>query len=334
MFLKQLQQPSIHVVLISLLVSALLWFAPLLFQSADEIEMCNLLFLNQYTLWVLPMWMARLVAFVVVFLLMLWLNTLCEQFQILPSRSMVPFVLGILLMSVVDYVQILNAQLVAFVFFFLALVQVFGVLHSSNSSFAAFNSVILTLIASLFQPQYIWFILLIVLSLFFFRAFTARALVSILIALLAFVFTVFSISWLLQSTDLLLIYLQQITDFSFPWSSEFNPYQMLYRSDFILIILLLLLSIFSLFYYFSFSTSCKLNVRLNFEFINWSSWLILIWLLFFTMISTQLLLPFLLFEVLCISFYFSTNFGRVANIIFLVTLLILLAYRVLWIFGY
>lgn len=293
-----------------------------------------MLFLNQYTLWVLPMWLARLVAFVVVFLLMLWLNTLCEQFQILPSRSMVPLVLGMSLLSVVNYVQIFNAQLVAFIFFFLALMQVFGVLHSQNSSFVAFNSVFLTLIASLFQPQYVWFILVIVLSLVFFRATTPRALVSILVAILTFVFVAFSISWLLQSTDILLIYVQQITDFSFLWSDGFNLYQMFHRSDFILIILLLLLSIFSLFYYFSFSTSCKLNVRLNFEFINWSSWLILIWLLFFTMISTQLLLPFLLFEVLCISFYFSTNFGRVANIIFLVTLLILLAYRVLWIFGY
>ncbi len=321
-------------VLTSLLVSAILWFAPLLFQSADEMEMCSVMFLNQYTLWVLPMWVARLVAFVLVFLMMLWLNSLCEQFQILPSRSMVPLVLGMSLLSVVNYVQVFNAQLVAFVFFFLALMQVFGVLHSRNSSFVAFNSVFLTLIASLFQPQYVWFILLIVLSLFFYRAATPRALLSILIALLTFVFIVFSISWLMQSTDILLIYLQQITDFSFPWSDGFNLYQMFNRSDFLLVILLLLLSIFSLFYYFSFSTSCKLNVRLNFEFINWSSWLILIWVLFFTMISTQLLLPFLLFEVLCISFYFSTNFGRVANIIFLATLLILLAYRVLWIFGY
>lgn len=296
--------------------------------------MCSVMFLNQYTLWVLPMWVARLVAFVLVFLMMLWLNSLCEQFQILPSRSMVPLVLGMSLLSVVNYVQVFNAQLVAFVFFFLALMQVFGVLHSRNSSFVAFNSVFLTLIASLFQPQYVWFILLIVLSLFFYRAATPRALLSILIALLTFVFIVFSISWLMQSTDILLIYLQQITDFSFPWSDGFNLYQMFNRSDFLLVILLLLLSIFSLFYYFSFSTSCKLNVRLNFEFINWSSWLILIWVLFFTMISTQLLLPFLLFEVLCISFYFSTNFGRVANIIFLATLLILLAYRVLWIFGY
>ncbi len=169
MFLKQLQQPSIFVVLISLLVSAILWFMPVLFHTNGEINVCDVMFLNHFMLFSFPIWLSRLFAFVIVFVLLLWLNTLCEQLQILPSRSMIPLVLGVHLMAVVDYVQMFNAQLISFIFLFLALTQIFGVLHSSSSSFRAFNSVFLTLIASLFQPQYIWFFPILVLAMFFFH---------------------------------------------------------------------------------------------------------------------------------------------------------------------
>ena len=79
-------------------------------------------------------------------------------------------------------------------------------------------------------------------------------------------------------------------------------------------------------YYFS-PSNYKLNTRLNFAFINWGFWVSMIWVVVFGAEFAQLIAIPGLFAVMCLSLYFSTNQSKVANVLFVVWVIVFVAYR-------
>ena len=108
----------------------------------------------------------------------------------------------------------------------------------------------------------------------------------------------------------------------------------LLRTDVLFAGVLLVLFLMALVSYFSVSLNFKLHVRLNFFFVNLAFVLSVIWVgLFFYKLEILLFVP-IIFLILLLSFFFSTNQSKFVNIVFIAFIVLGLAYRVLNLLGF
>ena len=144
---------------------------------------------------------------------------------------------------------------------------------------------------------------------------------SILFGAATLIIIVGSLFWLFDSLEILTNYLNRFVNVSL-WHKT-----TLTKGDIIISCFTGGLILFTFVNYFFSPSNYKLNTRLNFAFINWGFWLSLIWVVVFGAEFAQLIAIPGLFAVMCLSLYFSTNQSKVANVVFVVWVIVFVAYR-------
>ena len=161
-----------------------------------------------------------------------------------------------------------------------------------------------------------------------FSTFTLRTFLAFLSGILVPLFLAWGLFYLSDNLDFLNVIWSQSHVYDFEQTVLFL------RSDVVFSGLILILFLISLVSYFSVSLNFKLLVRLNFFFINLGFVLTVIWTgLFFYKVDTLVFVP-IIFLIVWLSFFFSTNQSKFANIVFLVFLVCGLAYRVVNLIGF
>ncbi|MCI7728471.1 MAG: hypothetical protein MSH47_02160 [Bacteroidales bacterium] len=325
---KYLQKRSLPSVLTGIILSTILWFLPEIIGLRDTTVMVDVMFMKHYVLWSWPMWVSHIVAYFFTIIVLIWLTDLCERLQIIPIRSAIPFLLGLLLISSIYYLQLFDERSIALICFLVALKQLFGMYHFEWQVVAGFNITLMLGIAAFFEPQYVWLSALFILGMIIFRVITRRIFLSVILAILLILLMSASIFWLFDAVPVLIDY-----------SSEFLKVTLLdtievHRSDIIMGVFLLLLNLYSIFGYLVTNSHYKLNVRFNFTFVNWGFWISIIWVALFVGCFQHLIIIPFIFIILWSSLLFSTNHSNVTNILFLSLILISIIYRILWLLNF
>ena len=319
---KFFTQPSVANIAISVVVGALLFNAQFIMHNAG-LDGCSvqMLFMKHFVVWSLPMMWSQILGFVTMTGLMVWVMLLCNQLQIIPVRSSMPLTIGLVMAGCIGYVQPFDESYIAAVFFILALKELIQMYYFETQVSAAFNITLLLGIAALFEPTYIWLAVLFVLGMIIFRVITRRVFLSILLGAATLVVIVGSLFWLFDSFEILTNYLNRFVNVSLWYET------ILTKGDIIISCFTGGLILFTFVNYFFSPSNYKLNTRLNFAFINWGFWLSLIWVVVFGAEFAQLIAIPGLFAVMCLSLYFSTNQSKVANVVFVVWVIVFVAYR-------
>jgi hypothetical protein len=312
---KFFTQPSVANIAISVVVGALLFNARL---SSSSVQM---LFMKHFVVWSLPMMWSQILGFVAMTGIMVWMMLLCNQLQIIPVRSSMPLTVGLVMAGCIGYIQPFDESYIATVFFILALKELIQMYNFETQVSAAFNITLLLGIAALFEPTYIWLSVLFVLGMIIFRVITRRVFLSILFGAATLIIIVGSLFWLFDSLDILTNYLARFIDISL-WHDT-----TLSKGDVIVGCFTGGLVLFTFVNHYFSPSNYKLNTRLNFAFINWGFWLSMIWVVVFGAEFAQLIAIPGLFAVMCLSLYFSTNQSKVANVMFVVWVIVFVAYR-------
>ena len=312
---KFFTQPSVANIAISVVVGALLFNAQL---SSSSVQM---LFMKHFVVWSLPMMWSQILGFVAMTGIMVWMMLLCNQLQIIPVRSSMPLIVGLVMAGCIGYIQPFDESYIATVFFILALKELIQMYYFETQVSAAFNITLLLGIAALFEPTYIWLSVLFVLGMIIFRVITRRVFLSILFGAATLIIIVGSLFWLFDSLDILTNYLAKFIDISL-WHDT-----TLSKGDVIIGCFTGGLVLFTFVNHYFSPSNYKLNTRLNFAFINGGFWLSMRWVVVFGAEFAQLIAIPGLFAVMCLSLYFSTNQSKVANVVFVVWVIVFVAYR-------
>jgi len=315
---KFFTQPSVANIAISVVVGALLFNAQL---SSSSVQM---LFMKHFVVWSLPMMWSQILGFVAMTGIMVWMMLLCNQLQIIPVRSSMPLTVGLVMAGCIGYIQPFDESYIATVFFILALKELIQMYNFETQVSAAFNITLLLGIAALFEPTYIWLAVLFVLGMIIFRVITRRVFLSILFGAATLIIIVGSLFWLFDLLDILTNYLARFIDISL-WHDT-----TLSKGDVIVGCFTGGLVLFTFVSHYFSPSNYKLNTRLNFAFINWGFWLSMIWVVVFGAEFAQLIAIPGLFAVMCLSLYFSTNQSKVANVMFVVWVIVFVAYRIFY----
>lgn len=331
---KFFTQPNFANIAISVVVGGLLWF--LFYNESNSVDSSNvqMLFMKHFVLWTLPLWASKVLGFVAMLGIMVWLMILCERLQIIPVRSAMPLTVGIVMASCVGYIQPFNESYIATFLFILALKQLIKMYHFETQVAAGYNIILLLGVAALFEPTYIWLSLLFVLGMIIFRVITRRVFLSILLGVATLCVITGSLFWLFDSLDIVVEYLHKFLEIAL-WDNAKNGLEIvnydlnLTRLDIIVGCFTSALILFTFVgYYFSVS-NYKLNTRLNYSFINWGFWISIVWVVIFAGDFSQLIAIPGLFATMCLSLYFSTNQNKMANILFALWFFVFVGYRIL-----
>ena len=286
-------------------------------------EFVSTLFMKHFVMWSLPIMWSRILGFLAMMGLMLWLMLLCNQLQIIPVRSSMPLTIGMIMASCIGYIQPFDESYIAAVLFIFAVKQLIYMYHFESQMAAGFNIVLMMGIASLFEPTYIWLSLLFVLGMVIFRVINGRVFFSILLGIATLCIIAGSLFWLFDSLEILTKYIELFVAISPKNAIEIT------KSDIIIAIFTIGMVAFTFVSYYFRPSNYKLNTLLNFSLINWGFWLSVVWVVIFRAEFTQLIAIPGMFAIMCFSLYFSTNQSKVANVLFVVWFLVFASYRIL-----
>ena len=318
---KFFTQPSVANIAISVVVGALLFNSQCIIHNSQLVENVDTLFMKHFVVWSLPMMWSQILGFVAMMGIMVWMMFFCNQLQIIPVRSSMPLTVGLVMAGCIGYIQPFDESYIATVFFILALKELIQMYNFETQVSAAFNITLLLGIAALFEPTYIWLSTLFMMGMIIFRVITRRVFLSILLGVATLIMIVGSLFWLFDSLEILINFLNQLINVSL-WHN-----MTLSKGDIIISCFTGILMLFTFTNYYFSTSNYKLNTRLNFTFINWGFWLSMIWVVVFGAEFAQLIAIPGLFAVMCLSLYFSTNQSKVANVVFVVWVLVYVLYR-------
>lgn len=328
--LKKLLTPSLEWLVLPILISALLWFLPALFGVAYSQESYPFQLLGSFTWFTLPAGWAQVIQFVFQIVIGVILMQWCERWQLIPVRSAIPLFVALFLMSTIADLQFFDARTVALMLFLLAISQLFSMYsYNGEKVSAGFNIGFLVTSAAFFHIEYFYLIVIFLIGMIVFSTFTVRILFALLSGVFVPLFLAWSAFFLSDNLEMLFAILAQIHIDLFDVSTL-----ELLRSDVLFAGILLLLFLMSLGSYFSVSLNFKLHVRLNFFFINLAFILTTIWAGFFFYKLEVLLFVPIIFLILLLSFFFSTNHSKFVNIIFCAFIVLGLAYRIINLLGF
>ncbi len=326
--LKKILTPRLEWLIIPIIFSAIVWFVPYLFGAAYPQTNYPFQLFGTFTWFTLSAGWAHFIQFFCQIAIAIFLMRLCERWQLIPIRSAIPLVVGLFTMSTIAEIQFFDARMVALVLFLLAVEELFSMYSYSGEKVSVpFNIGFLITSAAFFQQEYIFLLVVFLLGMIVFSTFTVRAFCALLSGTLLPLFVFWSILFLSDNIS----FLYEILSKSH--IHTFNQGLPILSSSVIFGAMLLLLFLISLTSYFSVSLNFKLHTRLNFFFINLAFILTTIWAgLFFYKFASLLIVPSM-FLIVSVSFFFSTNQSKFANILFIVFLVSGLAYRVLNLIG-
>ncbi|MCQ2344108.1 MAG: hypothetical protein MJ002_04180 [Paludibacteraceae bacterium] len=317
---KQIANGGVVTIAVTILLSAFFWFLPSWLFPVDE-PPANFFFMG-IPLFSMSVWLSRLFAFI--FWLAVWhiVNIECEKAHIIPTRSTMPFVVGTAIVTAIPELQEFNSGMVAFVFFLSALMTIFNLYTVSNQVNESFKVVLFFLISSLFVPEYIWMLLLFFIGLTVYKVRSPRIFLSVLVSLLVFAWMVWGICFSFGKASVFTSYLLTLVDFGF-FKFHGNVVHLVGMSLIVIIMLIVMVALGGI------SHKFDARVRLNNSFIN-LAFLFSVALILTTAkgFNADLLMVVVLLTTQLSALYFSTQINNFANILFLVSLALLLVYRV------
>lgn len=316
-------------IMLCVVLYVVLWFLPYIIGSEQNApDKIPTLFLQHYTLWNMPAVVSLLTAMLVSMAIIYRLWITAQEYQIIPARTCMPLLVGALLIAAVDCIHYFDHSYIAFIFIMEAIRQMMNLYNFECQTKAAFNTALLIGAAAMFEPMYIWLILLFIIGLIVYRAVSWRTLTSLVVGLVLVFYMSVSIAWLTDTLPVVEAYTVRFLGFSIPEVGICR------WSDIALVVLLSILWTITIFNYIVHRGSYNLYLRLNFSFLSWS-FVYIVMLVMFSGSSALHLIPVALaLIVLNASLYFTTNQSKMSNITFILTAVALIGYRVSWLLGF
>lgn len=327
--IKTLITPRLSIFVPFLILSVIIVFIPDLLKTEDIVSLShtNFTIFENYTLFSLSTLVSKSVQCAVFFIISLFLMNMSVNLQIIPICSAIPFIISMIIFSCIDYFHYFNNETIAFILLILSFRQLLLMYNIERQYSNAFNIAFLLSLAAIFKSEYALLLPMFLIGFMIFSAFSLRVLLAFLSGIILLAFIVFSAFFIVGATDTLLTALTSMDFYGF------TPLD--YRhSDFMIVISLTIILLWSFIAFFTTSSNHKLNVRVNFIFINTA--LIVSYTLMLVInpqLNTLMLIPSL-FIILQLSLYFSTNYKKVANIVFIYFTLLCISYRAVWLLGF
>lgn len=193
-----------------------------------------------------------------------------------------------------------------------------------NQTKAAFNTALFLGAAALFEPMYAWMVLLFVISLIVYRAVSWRTLTSLIVGLVLLVYMAACSAWLAGDMSVLESYISGILSFAVP------DLELLSWQDAALAVLAVVLWLVSVSDYVIRHSNYNMYLRLNLMFISWSFVFVVILMTFSGDGLLHLIPAALVLLILDTSLYFTANQNNTANIVFILTAVTMIVYRITW----
>lgn len=315
---KQLAEARAGIVIFSTLVSAALWFVPELTVHKELVESVDFKFMGM-TLFTIPIMISRLISFVVWIFLLAIMVPVSEQMKLIPIRSMLPYVFGILGVSCVGSLHVFDERMLAFVLVAHAMRELCEMYSKQYQVLEGFKMVLFVLIAALFRVEYVWLILLFVIGLSVYRVASVKFVLSAFLSLGLMVWLLWGAYWLAGNVEGLLAYFRGALDFRFEF---LNWNGLLYAKVGFAASLMILTRLQA----DMFSYKYDLQVRLNNAMMGVAFWVAVVVML----VYGAGVLPFVIFMAIeSLSLYFTTERTSMGNVIYIIMCVILVVARLI-----
>lgn len=315
---KKLAEARAGMVIFFTLLAAVLWFVPELTVHKELVESVDFKFIGM-TLFTIPVMMSRVISFFVWIVILAVMVPVSEELKLIPVRSMLPYIFGILGVSCVGSLNLFDERMVAFVLVTHAMRKLCEMYSKQYQVLEGFKMVLFVLIAALFRVEYVWLILLFVIGLSVYHVTSLKFILSALLSIGLMVWLLWGCFWLAGNVDGLLTYFRGALDFRFEflhWSGL--KYAKVGFSASLLILTRLQTDMTS--YKFD------LQVRLNNAMMGVAFWFAVVVM----MVYGLGVLPFVIFmaiESLCL--YFSTERTSIGNVIYIIMCVVLIVSRLI-----
>ncbi len=329
--IRPLIKPRISTTIVVLIVSVAMMFVPefLSLGSGKEVESVDFVVMEGYVLFSYSALVAKIVQLVVLFVLSLSLIYVCNRQQVLPLKSALPLIVGMMVFSGVDYFHYFDNGSAAFVVFFLIFRQILLMYHRDTFSTIGFNIGMLSAICVGLKTEYALFLLpMVLVGFYLYSAMTVRVILAFVMGVVLVFFVMFSGYYLIEGE---MFYIPEL----FANIEFFNVELLNYSTtDVAFISLMGVAAVWGLVTYFRVNANQKISVRLNLTYILVVMVLSVIWIVCISPVSPTLVLVPSVFIVLLLSLYFSANSSNMStNVAFLLFVGLCVVYRVLWVIG-
>jgi len=315
---KQLAEARVGIVIISTLVAAVLWFVPELTVHRVLVKSVDFNFMGM-TLFSIPIMISRVISFVVWIAVLGIMVPVCEEMRLIPVRSMLPYVFGILGVSCVGDLHVFDERMLAFVLVVYAMKKLCDMYSMQYQVLEGFKMLLFVFIAALFKVEYVWLILLFVIGLSVYKVASFKFVLSAFLSFGVILWLLWGIFWLEGAVDVLLAYFREVINFKYEFLNwEVVRYAKMGFAASLMILTRLQTDIFS--YKFD------LHVRLNNAMMGVAFWFAIIVML----VYGDGILPFVVFTaIMSLSLYFTTERTSMGNVIYLIMCVILVTSRLI-----
>lgn len=315
---KKLAEARAEIIILFTLAAAVLWFVPEFTVHKEIVKSVDFKFMGM-TLFAIPIMVSRVISFIVWVVLLAFMVPLSEKMKLIPARSMLPYVFGILCVSCVGDLHVFDERMIAFVLLVHAMRKLCDMYNTQYQVLEGFKMVLFVLIAALFRVEYVWMIILFVIGLSVYRVASFKFVMS---ALLSFGVVIWILSvafWLAGSTDTLLAYFNGVIDFKFDFLhwSVFDYAKIGFAAS-LMILTRLQTDMFSYKYI--------IHVRLNNAMMGIALWFAVIVMMVY---GTGVVLFVVFTSIISMSLYFTTERTNMGNVIFLIMCVVLVASRLI-----
>lgn len=315
---KKLAEARAEIVILFTLVAAILWFVPELTVHRELVKSVDFKFMG-ITLFSVPIMVSRVISFVVWIVLLARMVPLCEQMRLIPVRSMLPYVFGILCVSCVGDLHVFDERMVAFVLLVHSMRKLCEMYSMQYQVLEGFKMVLFVFIAALFKVEYVWMIILFVIGLNVYKVASFKFILSALLSLGVMAWILWGTFWLADSVDKLLAYFHEVIDFKF----DFLHWNALRYAEIGFAASLLLLTRLQT---DMFSYKYDMQVRLNNAMMGVAFWFAVVVMMMYGLG----VVPFVVFmAIMSLSLYFTTERTSMGNVIFLIMCVVLLVSRLI-----
>jgi len=318
MLTKKLAEAREGIVIISTLVAAALWFIPELTVHKELVKSVDFNFIGM-TLFTIPIWISRLISFVLWILLLAKMVSLCEQLRLIPVRSMLPYVFGILVVACVGDLHVFDERMVAFVLLVHAMQKLCEMYATQYQVLEGFKMVLSVIIAAMFRVEYIWMLLLFVIGLYVYKVASFKFFLSALLSCGVILWILWGSFWLAGAMDKLFAYFNGAINFKF----DFLHWSVLEYAKIAFAASLMLLTRLQTDMY---SYRFDIHVRLNNAMMGVAFWFAVVVMI----VYGRGVIPFVFFmAAISLSLFFTTERTSMGNVIFLITCAILIVSRLI-----
>lgn len=312
---KRLTDAGVVEMILATLVSVLLFFFPIFFGTGgnEDVEFRIL----GVCVFSMPNVLSRILALLVWLYVAVRLVLQCERLRFIPVRSKMQYILIILFVASNCVFQFFDETMVAMLCFLHALFKIGGMYGMSDVMVDSFKAYLFLLVAAIFKVEYLSFILLYLFVLLFYRTFSFRVFLCLLLGVIMVAWMVFGACFLFDGTAVLTNYLAGISNIKLMWGS-FGWTEYVWWGIFCVVVFIARISMDNSSYRFDLQT--RLN-NVMFGLVFWFS--LAMEMIYCGSFSKMIIVG----GVLSLSLYFSMEESNFSNIMFIALLLVMVSLR-------